>query len=45
MPTSGLLVGAGSIGKRHAKVMADRYSILHVVDPSEQLHTATLMAR
>ena len=36
MPTTGLLVGAGSIGKRHAKVMADRYSILHVVDPSEQ---------
>ena len=36
MPTTGLLVGAGSIGKRHAKVMADRYSILHVIDPSEQ---------
>ncbi len=36
MPTTGLLVGAGSIGKRHAKVMADRYSTLHIVDPSEQ---------
>lgn len=36
MAISGLLIGAGSIGKRHAQVMAERYSVLHVVDPSEQ---------
>jgi len=29
-----ILVGAGSIGKRHAKIMAERYRRLVVVDPS-----------
>lgn len=29
-----LLLGAGSIGKRHAKFMADRYKRLLIVDPS-----------
>ena len=36
MPILGLLVGVGSIGRRHARAMVDRYSTLHIVDPSEQ---------
>lgn len=36
MSTAALLVGAGSIGKRHARLMIDRYQTLHVVDPSEE---------
>lgn len=32
----GLLVGAGSVGKRHAKVMASRYEKLFIVDPSPE---------
>lgn len=31
----GLLVGAGSIGKRHARLMSERFDRLVVVDPSE----------
>ena len=30
----GLLVGAGSVGKHHARVMSRRYQQLIVVDPS-----------
>lgn len=32
----GLLIGVGSVGKRHAKVMANRYETLFVVDPSQE---------
>ena len=32
----GLLIGAGSVGKRHAKVMSDRYEKLLIVDPSRR---------
>jgi len=33
--TTGLIVGLGSIGKRHAKVMSQRYERLMVIDQSE----------
>lgn len=39
MAITGLLVGAGSIGKRHAKVMVERYASVHVVDPSDASRT------
>lgn len=32
----GLLVGAGSVGKRHLKIMAERYEVVFVVDPSRE---------
>lgn len=32
--TTGLLIGAGSVGKRHAKVMQRRYAKLLVIDPA-----------
>ena len=37
--TIGILIGAGSVGKHHAKVMANRYEKTVVVDPSETVHT------
>jgi predicted dehydrogenase len=33
----GLLVGVGSVGKHHAKVMAERYKRLLLVDPSPEV--------
>ena len=33
----GLLVGVGSVGKHHAKVMAERYEKLLLVDPSPEV--------
>jgi predicted dehydrogenase len=33
----GLLVGVGSVGKHHAKVMAERYERLLLVDPSPEV--------
>lgn len=33
-----ILVGAGSIGKRHTRIMVERYRRLVVVDPSEDTH-------
>jgi predicted dehydrogenase len=33
----GLLVGVGSVGKHHAKVMAERYERLLLVDPSSEV--------
>lgn len=33
----GLLVGVGSVGKHHAKVMADRYEKVLFVDPSPEI--------
>jgi predicted dehydrogenase len=35
----GLLVGAGSVGKHHARVMSQRYSQLIVVDPASTVET------
>ena len=33
--TTGLIVGVGSVGKRHAKVMADRFDSLFVIDTND----------
>lgn len=33
--TTGLIVGVGSVGKRHAKVMADRFDRLFVIDTND----------
>ena len=33
-----ILVGAGSIGKRHTRIMVERYHRIVVVDPSEDTH-------
>ena len=33
----GLLVGVGSVGKHHAKVMAERHERLLLVDPSPEV--------
>ena len=37
MMRQGLLVGVGSVGKHHAKVMAERYERLLLVDPSPEV--------
>jgi len=38
MHRQGLLIGVGSIGKHHAKVMAKRYEKLILVDPATDVH-------
>jgi predicted dehydrogenase len=51
--TTGLIIGVGSVGKRHAKVMASRFDRLFVVDTnvaalewaSSELHTDLKCAR
>ena len=38
MRRQGLLIGVGSVGKHHAKVMATRYEKLFLVDPATDVH-------
>jgi hypothetical protein len=38
MQRQGLLIGVGSVGKHHAKVMAKRYEKLFLVDPAPEVH-------
>jgi len=38
MQRQGLLIGVGSVGKHHAKVMAKRYEKLFFVDPAPEVH-------
>lgn len=38
MQRLGLLIGVGSVGKHHAKVMATRYEKLFLVDPATDVH-------
>lgn len=38
MQRQGLLIGVGSVGKHHAKVMATRYEKLFLVDPATDVH-------
>jgi predicted dehydrogenase len=38
MQRQGLLIGVGSVGKHHAKVMAERYERLFLVDPATDVH-------
>jgi hypothetical protein len=37
MQRQGLLIGVGSVGKHHAKIMAKRYEKLFLVDPAQDV--------
>jgi predicted dehydrogenase len=37
MRRQGLLIGVGSVGKHHAKIMANRYEKLFLVDPAQEV--------